>query len=129
MDAKFGLPDDLSRLLGSDADAELLAELGFGDALALPEHGTDIVILDATGEDRVVLPDVAALLKSTYIRAGSDLALETADGGEILILNYFASDAPPILESPGGARLKPDVVERLAGPQAPGQYAQGEGDL
>ncbi|MCH8189391.1 MAG: hypothetical protein IIB66_11995, partial [Proteobacteria bacterium] len=70
------------------------------------------------------MPYGTMLLDAAFSRQGPDLLL-TGDGGEsVLVRGYFAAEAPPALLTEGGARLSPDTAEALAGPAAPGQYAQ-----
>ncbi len=83
-------------------------------------HGA---VIDAAG-DAVTVPHGTMLLDAAFSRQGPDLLL-TGDGGEsVLVRGYFAAENPPALLTEGGARLVPDAVEALAGPAAPGQYAQ-----
>ncbi|MCH8112556.1 MAG: tandem-95 repeat protein [Proteobacteria bacterium] len=80
-------------------------------------------VIDAAG-DAVTVPYGTMLLDAAFSRQGPDLLL-TGDGGEsVLVRGYFAAEAPPALLTEGGARLSPDTAEALAGPAAPGQYAQ-----
>ena len=46
------------------------------------------------------------------------------DGGSARIENYFTAQGEGDLWSPDGARLTAEVIEALAGPEAPGLYAQ-----
>jgi FecR protein len=46
------------------------------------------------------------------------------DGRKILVPDYFRQEKQPDLVSPEGAILSANLVELLAGPAAPGQYAQ-----
>ena len=50
--------------------------------------------------------------------------LQGEDGVRHVVHDYFAGDHRARLMSPEGASLSPDVVAALAGPLAPGQYAQ-----
>ncbi|WP_422037046.1 M10 family metallopeptidase C-terminal domain-containing protein [Roseibium sp.] len=50
--------------------------------------------------------------------------IEHGDHGTLTILNYFEQPHLPDLETVEGAVLRGDTVGRLAGAQAPGQYAQ-----
>lgn len=62
------------------------------------------------------------------MREGGDLLLVGPDGTTVLIQGYFDLADPPALSSEGGAVLAADLVARLAGPLAPGQYvAAGDG--
>ncbi len=71
-----------------------------------------------------VIPDAHLLFNGEFERAGADLILRDGHGKTVVVHDYFASDHLPQLLSPDGARLTPDVVAALAGPLAPGQYAQ-----
>ncbi len=81
--------------------------------------------LEASGE-LLVVPDAQLLFSADYSRLGDDLLLTGGDGAGQVIAGYFASDSPPALASPEGAVLTPQVIAQLAGPRAPGQYAQAE---
>ena len=85
------------------------------------ETGT-VSLVSADG--RIVVPDAHLLFAGHYSRAGNDLVITGDDGETIIIVGYFTSDPPPDLFSPDGAVLTGDVVAALAGPLAPGQYAQ-----
>ncbi|HKL65142.1 MAG TPA: VCBS domain-containing protein, partial [Roseovarius sp.] len=50
--------------------------------------------------------------------------LKNPGAPSVRVVDYFAQATPPDLTTPGGATLRGPVVERLAGPEAPGQYAQ-----
>ena len=61
-----------------------------------------------------------------YSRQGHDLLI-THDGATILVPGYFGQESSPALAAPNGAFLTSEVVNALAGPNAPGQYAQADG--
>ncbi len=79
--------------------------------------------IQATGGS-VVVPDAHLLFTAEFSRIGDDLLLTGQDGTVLLIKDYFALDAPPMLLSPLGAMLPAELVAALVGPRAPGQYAQ-----
>ena len=81
-------------------------------------------ILTAAPGPALVVPYDAFLLKADFARAGADLVLTDDDGTTVVIVDYFALADPPALATADGATLRPDLVARLAGPLAPGQYAQ-----
>ncbi len=83
-----------------------------------------LIVLTATPNGALVVPHGAFLLNANFVRQGSDLVLVGDDGTRVLIKDYFALFEPPALMTEGGAILPPDLVARLAGPLAPGQYAQ-----
>ena len=72
----------------------------------------------------VTVPDAHLLFTAEFSRIGDDLLLTGQDGVTLLVQGYFALDAAPMLLSPLGAMLPPDLVALLVGPRAPGQYAQ-----
>lgn len=71
-----------------------------------------------------VISDAVLLFRGDYVRQGPDLVIHHDDYGTLTILNYFSQGDLPDLETPEGAILKGDTAGRLAGSQAPGQYAQ-----
>ena len=86
--------------------------------------GSLIVIIEAeAGPDPLFVPNGNMLLTADFVREGSDLLLVGADGAKVLMRNYLDLDAPPDLMTAKGALLKVALVLRLAGPEAPGQYA------
>ncbi|WP_263627041.1 VCBS domain-containing protein [Stappia stellulata] len=78
----------------------------------------------AAGPAAVLVPDAHLLFSGNYARAGSDLVISGEDGSGHVIADYFAHATPPALHSPDGALLTAETVAALAGPRAPGQYAQ-----
>jgi hypothetical protein len=87
-----------------------------------------MVVLTAETAETLIVPGGAFLLRADYVREGGDLLLVGADGTKILIQGYFDLAEPPALMSEGGAVMAADLVVRLAGPLAPGQYADaGDG--
>src|SRR6187401_352557 len=76
---------------------------------------------DATS---VTIPDAHFLFHADFKRAGSDLTLTGEDGHRVVVPGYFKHDHLPTLLSADGSALTGDIVAALAGPLAPGQYAQ-----
>ena len=74
--------------------------------------------------ESLTIPDARLLFSGDYKRSGSDLMLSDDDGQHAVVIDYFKYEKLPDLASPEGARLRGDVVQLLAGPLAPGQYAQ-----
>ena len=74
--------------------------------------------------DYIVVPDTQLLFHGEYKRVGNDLKIVGADGKSFLIADYFKGEQRLKLVSKDGAGLTGDVVEALAGPLNPGQYAQ-----
>ena len=87
-------------------------------------------ILNAgAGDGRLVVPGGDALLRAEFFPSGGDLLIVMPDGSRIFVLDYFAAPLPTMLMTEGGAALPYDLVTTLAGPHAPGQYAQSETGL
>jgi len=66
------------------------------------------------------------LLSGDFARSGSDLLVTAPSGDSLVVPRFFSQEQLPDLVSPGGARMDGEWVSRLAGPQAPAQYAQAE---
>lgn len=77
--------------------------------------------------ERLVI-DSPLLFSGSFGREGQDLVI-TGEGTPVRVPGYFADQAPQALYSPQGAMLRGETVELLAGPQAPGQYAQADQSL
>lgn len=96
--------------------------LGSADHLS-----TDIAVLSIR-DGQVLLPQDDGVAQAALQRAGSDLLLTAADGGRMVVPGYFDQPQPAGLRDGGGHALSGDWVTRLAGPLAPGQYAQASGN-
>jgi len=77
--------------------------------------------------ERLVI-DSPLLFSGNYGRDGQDLVI-TGEGTPVRVPGYFAEGEPQALYSPQGAVLRGETIELLAGPQAPGQYAQAGQNL
>jgi VCBS repeat-containing protein len=89
----------------------------------LLEQGADLVLThDASGV--VTVPDAALLFRADFQRDGADLVLSNPGAPDMRVPGYFDTAEPAPLVTSEGARLEGSVVARLAGPEAPGQYAQ-----
>jgi VCBS repeat-containing protein len=78
----------------------------------------------ANSTNLITVPDAQLLFNGDFQRAGPDLRIVGEDGKSFLIPDYFRAEKRATLMSPEGATLTPDVVDALAGPLAPGQFAQ-----
>lgn len=76
---------------------------------------------DANGA--IIFPDADLLFTADFRRSGSDLVLVGHDTTAIII-GYFKDDRRPNIRTPEGASLSGETIEALAGPDAPGEYAQ-----
>src|SRR5581483_10515496 len=81
------------------------------------------VVEGTDGVASATIPDAHFLFHADFKRTGSDLTLTDEDGHRFVVPGYFKHEKLPTLFSPEGAALTGDVVEALAGPLAPGQYA------
>ena len=86
--------------------------------------GPSVIPTDTAHPDVVSISDAELLFTGHFERKGPDLILTGHDGRHHLIPGYFAAEHPAALVAPNGARITGDLVELLAGSQAPGQYAQ-----
>ena len=89
-------------------------------------QSTHLNVMSATSGSPLTIPG-GFLLGAQFLRAGSDLRLIAEDGHEVLIRGYFDHDPPPRLDNDLGGSISGAVAARLAGPLAPGQYAENGG--
>ncbi|MEM8690025.1 MAG: FecR domain-containing protein, partial [Pseudomonadota bacterium] len=82
-----------------------------------------VLQLNDAGEP-ITVPNAHLLFTAQFEHQGSDLVLTGDDGQTVVVEDYFTAETLPDLISPEGGRLYASVVESLAGPRAPGQYAQ-----
>ncbi|MEQ9199745.1 MAG: FecR domain-containing protein, partial [Rhodospirillales bacterium] len=80
--------------------------------------------IDAGGSESILIPHSMTLASADYSRRGDDLLIVDKDGDEALITGYFLADPPADLVTEAGASFDGDLISRLAGPRAPGEYAQ-----
>ncbi len=81
-------------------------------------------VLEAGNGGEVLVPGGGFLLRADFARSGADLVLTGEDGGRVVVREYFAVENPPTLVTEDGSQVPADLATRLAGPVAPGQYAQ-----
>src|SRR5262245_63485446 len=72
----------------------------------------------------VLVPGDDWLLTAHFARHGHDLAIHGLDGKSAIVPDYFAAGDPQPLITESGARLEGALVELLAGPRAPMQFAE-----
>ena len=86
---------------------------------------TSPLVLDGASVRELTIPGADFILTADYSRQGGDLILNARDGSaQVIIRDFFADDTPPTLFSDSGARVSGELATKLAGPMAPGQYAQ-----
>lgn len=103
-----------------------MARAGFGSAFAAaddPAVSATAVVLESGGTT-LTIPGRGFLTGADFQREGPDLVLVGENGQTVLVTGYFANPHPPLLVSPDGAAITPDLAGKLAGPLAPGQMAQ-----
>ncbi|MDH3741581.1 MAG: Ig-like domain-containing protein, partial [Hyphomicrobiales bacterium] len=86
----------------------------------------DVTVIQA-GSGDITVGDGTFLFNAEFTRSGGDLTISGADGAEVVVTGYFDAGSPANLLSDGGAMLSGELVDILAGPLAPGQYAQATG--
>ncbi|MDP7097035.1 MAG: FecR family protein, partial [Rhodospirillales bacterium] len=91
---------------------------------SLAADGGGIQVLQAVPGEPLVVAAEAWLLKADFVRSGPDLLLIGADGSKILVRDFFNLENPPDLMTGSGAVVSAELAAKLAGPAAPGQYAQ-----
>ncbi len=99
-------------------------ETGTGIGTNATEGNSRVIHVEAVVGAQVTVPGGDLLLVADYVRDGADLILIGPDGTQVVIDNYFTLADPPTLVTAAGARVPGDLVAKLAGPMAPGQYAQ-----
>ena len=85
---------------------------------------TRILLPEEYSSDRVIIADTQLLFSAHFKKSGADLILTGYDGHTVIVAGYFNLSKRPDLVAPGGSSLTANVVERLAGPENPEQYAQ-----
>ncbi|MEM1377810.1 MAG: FecR domain-containing protein, partial [Pseudomonadota bacterium] len=89
----------------------------------------DEVVLSAQDATSILIPSDTLLFSADFVRDGGDLVLINDDSAPIRIVGYFTQDDLPTLTVPNGAALQGHVIDVLAGPQAPFQFAQAGGGV
>ncbi|MGE5517943.1 MAG: LamG-like jellyroll fold domain-containing protein [Bacteroidota bacterium] len=84
-------------------------------------------VVQGAASHSVTIPGGDFLVSADFQRAGPDLILVGADGTRVLVQGYFATNPPPSLMSDHGDVVDAGLAATLAGPQAPGQFAQAGG--
>jgi hypothetical protein len=94
-----------------------------GPVLVEPNSTSDSFGVSADAAS-ITIPNTELLFHGDFKRAGNDLKIVGSDGKAFIVHDYFKTDKPPALFAPNGASLTGEIVAALAGPLAPGQYAQ-----
>ncbi|MEM8631370.1 MAG: FecR family protein, partial [Pseudomonadota bacterium] len=91
--------------------------------ISIDETGFSGLSVSAAGS-QLQLPQGFDVFVAAFQREGSDLVVTEPDGDTLRVTDYFRSEVPADLVADNGAVLKGSLVVTLAGPVAPGQYAQ-----
>ena len=86
-------------------------------------HVARLSLSEGSAPDHVEIGDMQFLFTAHFKKSGADLILTGDDGHRLVLVDYFNLAKRPDLTS-HGATLSADLVTWLAGPDAPGQYAQ-----
>jgi VCBS repeat-containing protein len=93
------------------------------DGLVQPEGPA---ILAGADGSSLQVPEGFDLFGAQFARDGDDLILAAEGSPPLTVVDYFSVASPPDLVTAKGPMLTGDVVEMLAGPRAPAQYAQAD---
>ena len=66
--------------------------------------------------------------KAKLSRTQTDLIANSENGEEYILFDYFTNHESPSIQTENGLFFNGSLIETLAGPLAPGQYAQASGD-
>lgn len=88
------------------------------------EDPDEVVTLWPDQSNVIVVPDSALLFGGDFFRVGPDLYIVNDATANFRVPEYFSQNKPADLHDPNGAVLRGDLVDVMAGPVAPGQYAQ-----
>ena len=66
--------------------------------------------------------------KAQLSRTQSDLIAKSSDNEEFIFFDYFTNHHLPSIQTTNGLMFHGDLIDILAGPLAPGQYAQASGE-
>ncbi len=88
------------------------------------DDGTNWVSIEPGADGRLVVPHAKQLFGAQFQRMGNDLRLLSEGEDALRVPDYFSTETPADIYAPNGAMLSGAAVSRLAGPLAPGQYAQ-----
>jgi hypothetical protein len=78
---------------------------------------------DAASGDKITLPSEGFVTDATITRDGNDLHLKSPDGETAVVIDYFSAEEPPLLLSPNGSVLTPQLVESFSSSSQ--SYASG----
>ncbi len=86
---------------------------------------SQLTVIQIDGEKTLALPEGDFMSKGEILRDGQDLVLQSSDGHQVIVENYFSALPAPTLTTPGGSMLTPELVQSFARPESL-QYAANE---
>lgn len=86
------------------------------------------IVVNPGDGDVVRVPAGIEFASAQFVRHGGDLELILTDGRHVTLRGYFDTDGRPLVGA-GGEMLPAELVQALAGPLAPAQYAQAGGGV
>ena len=92
-----------------------------------PENSSDLLKKFFAGSNLSIENAPSWLPKADFSRTQTDLIAKNYDGEEVVFVDYFTNYDPPSILTDNGLLLKGTLLKALAGPLAPGQYAQAAG--
>jgi len=88
------------------------------------EISPDALVVDATGQTSVTLPDGFSFGDAQFVQHGPDLVLTAPDGTQVVVKGFYANADVPDLVTAEGGQLYGDTAVRLAQANSPVQVAQ-----
>src|SRR5438270_1474679 len=88
-----------------------------------PATGAEQKIVLSSNAGTVNVPSNEFISHADIARDGQDLVLRTADGHTAIVKGYFSAEPHPVIHSPSGAILTPDLVHSFVHHDGPVQYA------
>lgn len=82
-----------------------------------------LTVIQADGQTHIQLPDADFMAKGEILRDGQDLILQSSDGTEVVVENYFSAMPAPVLTTPHGSMLTPELVESFVKTHGDVEYA------
>lgn len=100
-----------------------------GDAGGPGQTDQTPLIIKAGSSETLSVPDAAFIASAEISRDGQDLVLTAPDGAVIVIEGYFSAEPQPMIVSPDGLALTPQLVQSFVHQAGPVQLAQAGGAL
>lgn len=85
-----------------------------------------LTVMQADGQSKIALPEGDFMDKGDILRDGQDLILQSSDGREIVIEGYFSAMPAPLLTTPHGSQLTPELVQSFVKSEGATEYAAND---